>query len=210
MSNQEIMHYWYYFCSICQQLEATRQYIDHRTVEHDGQLVFENGSAYSNAFLQILLLASSEFETVGKLLCKEIEPGYSDRSNILEISETILSHFPQIGQTCIQSDFFIFRPLEKWLITKNEKGNQHVEGLKWWDGYCNIKHKRYDFFKEANLENCIFATASLLVLELYLSMVLSGNVSNLSSHACPYYYFQYGHEQYWVRCSQNLPDFSDQ
>lgn len=209
MDYQEIMHYWYYFCSICEQLETTRQYIDHRVIERDGLVEFENGSAYSNAFLQILVLAASEFETVSKLLCREIEPSFDEKSNILKITETILTHFPKIGQTLVTSDFLEINPLDQWHIGKNEKGEPHVDGLDWWDGYNSIKHKRYEFFKEANLKNCVLAVSSLLVLELYLSMQVLGNVSELSTRRCPYFHFKYGHMLFWTRCPDNLPDFPE-
>ena len=37
-------------------------------------------------------------------------------------------------------------------------------GLEWWDTYTNIKHRRYEYYHEATLENCINALASLYVM----------------------------------------------
>jgi len=38
---------------------------------------------------------------------------------------------------------------------------------KWWDCYNKVKHERSLHFREANLENVLFATAGLCVLVLY-------------------------------------------
>ena len=207
MENQEIMHYWYYFCSLCSQLNYTRQYVDHNTVDIKGQRVLANGRTYSNEFLKILLSSASEFETIGKLLCKEINSDFNEKSNIIAISETILIQYPHIIRTIVATDFQDLVPLSKWEVTTNSSGQKQVAGLDWWLAYTNIKHKRYAYFEEATLEHCINALASLLVLELYLAMHVTKSVSDLSTHKCEYFHFRYGHEQYWARCPQNLPDF---
>lgn len=209
MNKEEILHYWYYFCSLCSQLERTREYVEHKTIRRDGKLILENGNTYSNEFLKLLLASASEFETVGKLLCKEIDSNFNEKSNVVSIAKTILNAYPDIGQTVVTSDFQILSPLLAWRIGQNEKNQEYMSGLTWWDAYTHIKHKRYTYYSEATLENCINALASLLVLELYLAMKVLGSVSDLSTHSCDYFYFRYGHEAFWVRCPNNLPDFPD-
>lgn len=207
MNSKEVMHYWYYFCSLCSQLNATRNYVDHRTTECNGIQVLANANTYSNEFLKILLSTASEFETVGKLLCKEISPGFNEKSNIVHITDTITKQYPNIGQTIVTTDFQVLTPLLNWSVQSNDCGQNFITGLPWWTAYTDVKHHRYDCFNEATLEHCIDALASLLVLELYLAMKVTGSVSNLSTHSCEYFHFRYGHEQFWVRCPQNLPDF---
>lgn len=209
MNREEILHYWYYFCSLCTQLERTREYVEHKAIRKGLQYVLENRSTYSNEFLKLLLATASEFETVGKLLCKQIDPGFNDKGNIISITETILRAYPNIGYTIISTDFQVFAPLCEWNISTNENSRKHMIGLPWWDAYTHIKHRRFECYSEATLENCINALASLLVLELYLAMKALGTVSDLSTHRCDYFYFRYGHEALWVRCPNNLPDFSD-
>lgn len=205
MDQKEIMHYWYYFCSLCSQLNDTRQYVDHSTVDKSGITVLANGDTYSNEFLKILLSSSSEFETVGKLLCKSIDKDFKGKSNIVLISETILSKYPNIVKTRIATDYEDLVPLSEWKIVDN--ANKKVEGLGWWRAYTDIKHARYENFKSATLKNCIDALGSLLVFELYLSMDATGSVSNLSAYGCDYFSFEYGVEHFYVKGLQDLPDF---
>jgi hypothetical protein len=206
MEHQELMHYWYYFCSLCSQLNHTKQYVDHNTVDKNGKRELANGDTFSNEFLKILLSSASEFETVGKLLCKEIDPN-NEKNNIISISETILNQYPNIIQTTVTTDFQDLIPLSKWEVSVDSSGQKKIVGLDWWRAYTNIKHKRYAYFQEATLKHCINALASLLVIELYLGMHVNKSVSDLSTHGCDYFYFRYGHEQFWVKCPQSLPDF---
>lgn len=207
MNKQEIMHYWYYFCSLCAQLDYTKQYVDHKTVECNDQMVLVNGETYSNEFLKILLLAASEFETIGKLLSKEIDATFKESGNIIAITEMILSKYPRIVETVIATDFQTLIPLFNWNVENTPTGQKKLAGLEWWTAYTDIKHRRYDYFAKATLKHCINSLASLLVLELYLAMHVLDSVSDLSTRKCDYFHFRYGHEQYWVRCPQNLPDF---
>lgn len=206
MDERVIKHYWHYFCSLCEQLDKTRQYVEHHAMSDSNNPYFENGKTYSNEFMKILLATASEFETVGKLLCKEIDSQLPTCGNIVKISDTILKKFPNIGKTQVFSDYATFLPLANWKIEPDKYGNSTVCGLEWWRIYTELKHSRYVSFPKANLENCIYALASLLVLELYLAMQALGSVSSLSGR-CPYFHFRYGHEPYWVRCPDNLPDF---
>jgi len=159
MDKQEIMHYWYYFCSLCTQLNNTRQYVDHKTSEQDAEFVLVNRNTCSNEFLKILLSSASEFETIGKLLCKEIDSSFKDNSNIINITKTIRKRYPRINETVVTSDFQELVPLLKWRIEKQDDGNEACAGLDWWKAYTRIKHHRYDSFHMATLENCINALA---------------------------------------------------
>ena len=207
MKSQEVMHFWYYFCSLCSQLNYTKQYVDHKTIEKNGQKILANGNTYSNEFLKILLLAASEFETIGKILCKEIDPQFKETGNIIAITETILKRYPNIIKTVVTTDFQTLAPLSDWKIKVTSSYRKKCSGLNWWSAYTNLKHQRYNCFSVATLEQCINALASVLVFELYLAMHVVGSVSDLSTHECEYYDFRYGHEQLWTRCPQNLPDF---
>lgn len=208
MDKNEFMHYWYYCCSLCTQLQKTREYVEHKPIYKDGTLLFANANTYSNEFLKILLATAAEFETIGKLLCKENNQNFNDKSDIVKISEAILQKYPKIGETKIGTDFGVFQPLSGWKIATNDEGKKYVDGLAWWRAYTDIKHQRYNFYSSATLENAINALASLLALELYLGKVIMGSVSDLSG-SCDYFFIPYGHMPLKVRCTEMLPDFID-
>lgn len=205
MQKDELLNYWYYFCSLCQELDNTRQYVDHRTIHTENGVKLANGSTYSTIFLKLFLASAIEFETIGKVLCKNINSEFRMNSNIVAITETITEKFPNIGHTTVTTDFETLCPLLGWKIKVDGK-KKSVDGLPWWTSYTQIKHKRYEFFSEANLRNCIDSLSALLVLELYLAMQTLNSVSELSGR-CAYFHFRYGHEPFWVRCPNNLPDF---
>ncbi len=96
MCREEVLHYWYYFCSLCSQLERTREYVEHRAFYKDDKYILENGSTYSNEFLKLLLATASEFETVGKLLCKEVNPKFKKKSNVCYITKQFLTYIQKL------------------------------------------------------------------------------------------------------------------
>ena len=66
MTKEDMKNNWYYFCSLAEQLQRTTQYVDH-SVNDESEII--NGNVFSYEFVKILMLASSEFEVIGKLLC---------------------------------------------------------------------------------------------------------------------------------------------
>lgn len=206
MTDKEVLHYWNYFCSLCKRLENTKQYVDHQV--KDGELI--NGKVNSFEFQQIILLTAMEFENVSKAICLHINPNFHlAYGNIQKITETILSAYPKLVETCIQTDYQQLQPLKDWKIaTDSITGKKHVEGLSWWDDYSNIKHQSFWKFELANLSNAIHALASLLVLELYLMKIELGSIELSSNKACSYFDNPYSSP---LLCANEnpLPDFGE-
>lgn len=208
MTENELLHYWDYFCSLCSQFARTQQYVDHRMIEREGEIVFENGETFSNEYLQTLFSACGEFETVAKLLCKRNVPDFNDKSNITDITSCILAHYPKIGQTRIRANRYEFTPLSEWGVVASEGNAGKVEGIKWWSNYNEIKHRRFDNYSKADLKNCFYSLSSLYVLELYLARSVVDSIPVfLASHPCEYFGCPYVGEVYLGPSKYDLPDF---
>ena len=193
---RNINHYWNYFCSLCSKLEKTKQYIDHSNSNHM--------SVYSFEFQQIIILAAVEFENISKQLCLTIDSTFDTKSDIIKITEKITSKYPKITETEIMTDYEILKPLKGWRISNNSNNNKSLNGLKWWEAYNKIKHKGFKNFNLATLENAINATASLLVLELYLMYNHIGQL--FQEKSCEYFTTKYQSE-YLITEEKKLPDF---
>ena len=204
MTDKEVLHYWNYFCSLCKRLENTKQYVDHQV--KDCNLL--NGKVNSFEFQQIILLTAMEFENVSKAICLKINPDFNvTNSNIKQITETILSAYPKIVETIVQTDYQQLQPLKKWkIVTDPANDKKYVEGLSWWDDYNNIKHKAFWKFELANLSNAVNALASLLVLELYLMKIELGSIELSTNKICAYFDNPYSSQ---ILCTHEneLPDF---
>ena len=208
MTESEIKEKWYYFCSLAKQFQATEQYVSH-SLDDDGKL--QNENTFSSEFAKILMLAASEFEVISKALC--IESGFeiSKNDNIVIITKNILTKYPKIGETIIQTPYKIYKPLKDWkivLVDTINKASEKVEGLSWWNDYNGVKHNRSQNFTKANLKNCVDAMASLMVLELYLSQTVLNNLDAIKSIGCSYFDCDYGLSYLVVNAGHNLPDFS--
>lgn len=209
MLEDDIKVNWYYFCSLAKQLHNTVQFVDH-SVDSNGNLI--NGLTFSNEFAKLLMLSSSEFEVVAKLICSELGVSLSWNANILSVTREIINAFPKIGETVIVTPYQSIKPLSDWKIVRrlNRNGNEVdiVDGISWWTDYNSIKHNRRMSFYSANLKNCIYSTASLLVLELYLSRLAIGNIDEISSIRCDYFNFSYGLSKLVVDAGNYLPDYN--
>ena len=208
MKESDIKHNWYYFCSLASQLDETEQFVDH-SIDNKGNIV--NGKTFSNEFAKLLMLSSSEFEVISKSLCIESGAKVAKNANIRTISKTLLKFYPRIGETAISTPYTTITPLKDWKIiqiqNKNGKTDEIVYGLSWWTPHNLIKHERNKHFELANLQNCVDSLASLMVLELYLSYVVLGNIDKIKAIGCKYFYCEYGLEKLMVNPGHVLPDF---
>ena len=208
MKEKDIKNNWYYFCSLASQLQQTTQYVDHST-DRTNNII--NGKTFSNEFAKILMLAASEFEVVSKSLCVEAGVTLNWNASIVSITRIIISKFPNIGNTEIYTPYQILQPLKSWKVITVPKGKgkpiDKVDGIDWWKAHNYVKHDRSKNFTSANLENCIYAMASLEVLELYLSQKVLGNIDAVSTIPCDYFDFEYGLSRLDVNAGHRLPDF---
>lgn len=202
MTETDIKNNWNYFRSLTKQFQQTEQFVDHY-IDSNGNMT--NGKTFSNEFAKLLLLSASEFEVIAKTLCNESGKTISDKANILEISKTILTIYPNIINTEIQTPYKVLTPLLQWAINKNNSSN--VIGIPWWTDYNKIKHDRLNNFPKANLNNCVNALASLMILELYLSQKVLGNLDIVSSFDSEYFNSKYELCNIVGYVGNKLPDF---
>ena len=198
MTEANIKENWYYFRSLANQLQQTEQFVDHSVNEKKEML---NGSTFSNEFAKILMLAASEFEVIAKALCKESGLDIHDNDNIVKITKKLLEKYPNIVKTQIITPYMTFTPLEKWAVVSDK-----VEGIDWWSNYNGVKHNRNNNFTSANLNNCVTSMASLMVLELYLSQAVLGNLDSITSIGCCFD-CDYGLAYIVSNPGHKLPDF---
>lgn len=204
MTENEIKHYWYYFCSLCERLDNTRQYIDHSSNNN----LLKNGDVNSFEFQQIIILSAMEFENICKVICQIMDNQFKMTANILDISKKVLQHFPNIGETTITSDYQILKPLKEWRIDVDPNdGKEHVAGISWWSDYSKIKHQSFWAFNRATLNNAVNTLAALMVMELYLMRQVLGSTMVAASTACRYFGSEYTPD---ILCANEkaLPDFS--
>lgn len=198
MTEDDIKKNWNYFKSLAKQFQQTEQFVDH-AMDSTGKLM--NGKTFSNEFAKLLLLSASEFEVIAKVLY--IESGYTvnNKTNITELSKTILCLYPKIINTKVTTPYNIIMPLSKWSITKP------YYGIPWWNAYNKIKHDRTNNFEAANLNNSLNSLASLMILELYLSQKVLGNLDVITPINCDYFDCEYGKSVLAINPGKSLPDF---
>lgn len=116
--------------------------------------------AYSHRTYELLLRASTEFETN----CKRIleENGYSSNRGRLGIKD-----FYKINQSSKLGSYEIV--LKEWYPNEkrlqpflNWKNGHH--SLPWYQAYNNVKHDRHKNFQDASLENVLLATSGLYAI----------------------------------------------
>lgn len=150
--------YWNYFLILEADFKRVLQYIHLAdSPDHEGN---SNFKTYSLELAKQLISIASEFETIAKLLCEQING--SKPGNIGQYKETILPRFPKISSTPIIVSRYklTISPLKPW----EKKGGS----LTWWDAYVSMKHGRHLHFEKATLENVLYALGSLMILESYL------------------------------------------
>ena len=206
MNENKYIQHWNYFCSITKQLESTIDYVyPGISTDNEEEIKLIHGDVYSNAFKQIILLASAEFEVLARNLCGTLDK--SER-NIVEISQSILEKYPKLIETEVITMFWVGRPLKDWSVNLNSKNDKKVFGIDWWDAYIDMKHDKTDSFKKATLKNAVFSVASLFIIHLYL---MNNQLEGLGLlNAYPPAYFKCKYEPEFVFAAEGkLPDFGD-
>ncbi len=143
--------HWHYYKSILGDLETLSRYIE---------ISKDNYSTYSIELTRLLLSIGSEIDVVAKLLCKAANPE-APATNIINYRKTITSEFPHLPKTevLIAKHSISLTPWKSWFEEKTPE---------WWACYNNVKHERSNYFREANLENVLLASAGLCILVSYL------------------------------------------
>jgi hypothetical protein len=113
-----------------------------------------NFKAYSLENAKLLLLIGSEVD----ILMKEILPSGGNMDQYR--AETLRS--PDYGAKFYRKKVFIekygLEAKSPWINFRNNKNPD------WWRAYNNVKHDRFNNFKDANLQNVINALCGLFVI----------------------------------------------
>lgn len=182
MNNQEVLFRWNYFCSLCDMLKNTTQFVDHSNPNNKMVNSFE--------FQKIIMLASMEFENIGKKLCVIANPKLnidSSSFNIIKITKNILENYNELNKTTIRNDYEVFSPLVDWKIELNNDNKEVCTGIEWWSAYNHIKHNAFDYYKEATLKNAVDSLASLMILEINYVRIITGNSHLMNDKPCSYF-----------------------
>jgi len=112
---------------------------------------------FSHRFYELLLRASTEFETVCKLIAAKSDFTLGDKPNIKSY-EALLTplHMAQAEVAFVfwNPALHWFRPFADWSTKKP---------LAWYQAYNAVKHDRLSDFQAANLENTLLAVSALFV-----------------------------------------------
>ena len=146
------LSHWFYFLSLERDFNRALNYVE---------LAQTNYHAYSNEYAKLLLLSGSELDVVAKLICTKCDPTQNAK-NIMDYRSVLTATFP--GIHTVKIDIPRYRiASEPWA----DWGLATPTSPSWWKAYNNVKHKRDQFFSEANQENTLNALCGLLVLLLY-------------------------------------------
>lgn len=147
----KLLH-WFYFLSLEHDFVETLNY---------AELAQANYGAYSNEYAKLLLLSGSELDVVAKLLCAKCAPS-QNAMNIMDYRSVLTVAFPGIHTVKIEIPRYRIT-VEPWA----DWGLATPTSPSWWKAHTNVKHKRDEFFSEANQENTLNALCGLLAILLY-------------------------------------------
>jgi len=157
MSVKELK-YWRYFLSIEDDFIKTLRYVD---------LSNDNYKTYSIEYTRLLISACAEIETMLKLLCKTTGSN-CEKYNISKLKRKLYEHefglMHEAGVNLSNYEIDEIIPFASW---EKDDSKGKLVNPEWWKAYNSIKHDRDDRFKEANLENVIYAIAGLFIVEMY-------------------------------------------
>ncbi len=186
MTKESFYSIWNYYLSIENDLANTSRFIE----------PFGQENVHSFEFAKIIILASTEAESVMKAICYELTD--KEKGNIGEYKETILGRFPKITTATVTISRLgrDLMPFAGW-----DTGT-----LDWWDAYGLVKHKRGTDFDKANYRNAVTALSALYVLIFYLSKLCHIEFRGTNS---VYIHSEYAGKLYSCAPSEQLPDYAE-
>lgn len=121
----------------------------------------ENSGCFSNEFVKQYQAICSEVDVILKSICTEVS-NQSSANTMKTYSEEVLVKWPDLAARKVKFKRIELQPFMNW-----KKGaNYHAPD--WWPLYNDVKHKRMENYKKANLKNTLNALAGLYLLEIYL------------------------------------------
>jgi len=141
--------HWHYCRALCSDFERASRFVE---------ISSDNFRTYSIEFTHLYLAAGSEIDVVAKQLCEKVKPSVKAK-NINQYRQTILSKYPGIETVKVVLRRYAIE-LVPWQNWSNRNPN-------WWRFYNKVKHERHLHYREANLENTMYALGALLVMVGY-------------------------------------------
>ena len=140
--------FWRYYLILQERFDNSTRYIE---------LCTDNFSTYSIDFVNQLQAIGTETEAIMKVMC-----GFNatDRKNIYDYAVNLLATYPTLTNWEIKTRDITLKPFDGWTQTNA------ATSLPWWNAYNNIKHSRNANFKDASLENTLYALMGLYLLEM--------------------------------------------
>lgn len=160
--------YWNSFKMLHNDLEESLRYVNPSA---------EHFKVYSLRFYELLIRASTEFESVCKERVAELKLSKS-KSKDFTIKEYYLlnKHFEnklaKVSVGYLFPEPLFVNPLEQW-----KKSHQ----LDWYKSYNNVKHNRVANFHEANLENVLKSIGAFFIILDAFDICPPGGFSFLQS-----------------------------
>ena len=184
MTKERFNGIWNFFLSIEHDMENTSRYIE----------PFGQEDVHSFEFAKIIILASTEAESVMKAICFELSN--EEKGCIGKYKETILDRFPKIttATVTISRLGYNIAPFDGW----------DTGPLDWWNAYGAVKHNRGTDFDKANYRNAVTALSALYILIFYLS-----KLCNIDFHGTDSVYIHSNYSGRIFACApaEQLPDY---
>jgi hypothetical protein len=152
----KLLH-WNYFLALESDLERLSRFVE---------FTEDNFQTYSLEMARLLLAASAEVDVVLKELCMGADPDKKPK-DINEYRKIMQARLPRLCEMPVRIPRFGLRiiPWQNWNSDENPD---------WWKAYNQVKHKRAQHFRQANLQNTIKAIAGLFVATMYLYKTEAG------------------------------------
>lgn len=167
-------------------------YLEEKVMDTEKFVTFckSNKHTYSNAFEELLVVICTEIETVFKEWL-QINKGYIKKylTELLKLI-TIEDLNKMVILKLSNIELKPFNDLS-YLVKNNINNSDKLNGfdasknLKWWNAYNNIKHNKFTYREQANLENVLDALAALFILESLRIKNMDNSDSN-DAFDCPY------------------------
>lgn len=153
--------HWNYYLAIESELKTLTRFIEFSE---------NNFKTNSIELSKLLMTLGSEIDVILKLICKDIFKEI--KGNMKGYLEVLIKELPIILNESIYINQYNIE-------LKPFKDCTSESTPFWWSSYNKVKHHRYDNYEKANLENVLYASGALLILNVYYYTLLNNDKEEL-------------------------------
>lgn len=162
--------YWDYYMALDKDFADLERYIAFDlgdNYRYDGSTSDNpmNSTVYSTEFVKQYQAICSEIDVILEEICRELGYNKKDDMKMPDYAEWILRKWPEIKDQEVEFKKIKLKPFINWRA--KTKDQDYSAPADWWPKYNKVKHKRSEFFNQANLKNTLNALAALYILEQY-------------------------------------------